>query len=61
MPLSFEDWLELVDLKVQELTGGEVFLDDLPDWNSAISFENGDSPTQGARKAIKNAGEIGDW
>ena len=58
---SYEDWMALVDLAIQKETGGQVFLDDLPDWNCRISYDNGDSPEKGAKKAIKNAGGIGSW
>lgn len=63
MPLSFEDWQELVDKKILELTDNEVGLDDLPDgpfdlWNS---WDSGDSAERAARKVIKNAGGIGSW
>jgi len=53
--------MALVDLAIQKETGGQVFLDDLPDWNCRISYDNGDSPEKGAKKAIKNAGGIGSW
>jgi len=59
--LSYEDWFSGVEIAIQKITDGEVFAEDLPDWDSWASYENGDSPERAAKKAIKNAGGIGSW
>jgi hypothetical protein len=62
--LDFQDWLMLVDLEIQKLSGGQFGENDLPDWNSRRSFDNGDSPSRGAKKALKEAEAeygIGSW
>ena len=61
MPISFEDWRELVDKKILEKTDGLCGIEDLPDWDIWNSWNSGDSPERAANKAIKNAGGIGSW
>jgi len=48
--LSFERWLELVDIEVEKILG--VGLAELSDFPSRDTYDSGASPAEGARAAL---------
>jgi exonuclease VII small subunit len=55
---TYEQWLVEVDKHVQIQSGGELYEQDLPDWDSYDAYREGVSPARAARKALKEAEAI---
>lgn len=55
MPLSFDDWLKRVDMAICGKLG--IGLADLPDCCYADWYEDGITPSQAARLAVKAVSE----
>ena len=51
---TYEEWMKDVDKAVYMFAGLSVH--DLPDWTSRDAYDIGDSPEEGARQALCNAG-----
>lgn len=51
---SFEQWLKKVDSKVENTVG--IGISDLPDIDYLDRYEAGDTPTQAAKAALREAG-----
>jgi hypothetical protein len=56
MAKTFEEWYREVDLEVSALIG--LGRDDLPDYCYRDAFDDGRSPRQAAKAAIRNAGDF---
>lgn len=50
--MTFERWLELVDLEVQRILG--VSVHDLSDFPSRDTFDSGATPAEGAQAALED-------
>jgi hypothetical protein len=53
--LPFAQWMHSVDLTIQRITG--LSADDLPDYCYRDAYEDGLSPAQAARRAVRAAME----
>lgn len=54
MGLTFDAWMTRVNAAIDKLCGCDS--DDLPDYDYYNAYEDMLSPSQAARKAIRNAG-----